>query len=83
MLRTRFAPSPTGLLHLGNIYSALQCEAWAKKNEADLLLRIEDIDDMRCKAEFAQQIMDDLTWLGVAFDEEPVFQSSRLALYKN
>ena len=83
MLRTRFAPSPTGLLHLGNVYSALQCEAWAKENRAELLLRIEDIDYMRCKAEFTQQIMDDLTWLGIAFDEEPSFQSSRLALYKN
>ncbi|HID37013.1 MAG TPA: tRNA glutamyl-Q(34) synthetase GluQRS [Ghiorsea sp.] len=82
MLKTRFAPSPSGLLHLGNIYSALQCEAWAKSNKAQMILRIEDVDFHRCKTEFSQQIMDDLAWLGIHFDGEPSFQQQRLDLYQ-
>ena len=83
MLRTRFAPSPTGLLHLGNIYSALQCEAWAKEHKAELLLRIEDIDFTRCKPEFSKQIIDDLIWLGMSFDGEITYQSQRHHLYQD
>ena len=81
MFKTRFAPSPTGLLHLGNIYSALQCESWAKEHHAALLLRIEDIDFTRCKPEFTQQMMDDLAWVGVSFDGDVMYQSQRLKLY--
>ncbi len=81
-LQTRFAPSPTGLLHLGNIYSALQCQAWAKDNDATLLLRIEDIDFTRCKPELAEQMIDDLHWVGISFDGEVVYQSQRLDLYQ-
>lgn len=82
-LKTRFAPSPTGLLHVGNAYSVLVCRQWAEKHHADLLLRIEDIDYTRCKPEFYQQIMDDLAWLGIVFQGEIVRQSSRHKLYRN
>lgn len=81
-LKTRFAPSPTGLLHVGNAYSALICQQWAEQHHADLLLRIEDIDYTRCKPEFYQQITDDLAWLGLSFHEETVKQSSRHNLYR-
>jgi glutamyl-Q tRNA(Asp) synthetase len=81
MLKTRFAPSPTGLLHLGNIYSALQCQAWAKHHHAGFILRIEDIDFTRCKPKFSQQIMDDLNWIGIGFDDVS-YQSQSLSLYK-
>ncbi len=81
IFKTRFAPSPTGLLHLGNIYSALQCERWAKEHDAALLLRIEDIDFTRCKPEFKQQMMDDLAWMGLSFDGEMIHQSQRLETY--
>ncbi len=79
--RTRFAPSPTGLLHLGNAYSALCCEQWAKAQDAELLLRIEDIDHTRCRKEFADKMLQDLSWLGIPFDGEVVFQQQRLPLY--
>ncbi len=75
-LRTRFAPSPTGLLHVGNAYSALYCANWAKKNQAELLLRIEDIDHKRCHSEFTTAILEDLQWLGLHWPD-PVRQQSR------
>ena len=81
-MKTRFAPSPTGLLHLGNLYSALQCQSWAKIHEAQLLLRIEDIDFTRCKPEFTSQMIEDLTWAGILFDGQIMYQSQRSALYQ-
>ena len=81
MKRTRFAPSPTGLLHLGNIYSALVCEHWAKEHDAQFLLRVEDIDFTRCKPKHTKQLLDDLAWLGISFDDVS-FQQQRLALYE-
>lgn len=81
-MKTRFAPSPTGLLHTGNIYSALTCEAWAKKQNAVLLLRIEDIDFTRCKPEFSIQIIDDLNWIGINFTGDISYQQQRLGLYQ-
>ena len=81
MKRTRFAPSPTGLLHLGNVYSALVCEHWAKEHDAQILLRVEDIDFTRCKPKHTEQMLDDLVWLGLSFDEVS-FQQQRLALYE-
>ncbi|MDQ6981047.1 MAG: tRNA glutamyl-Q(34) synthetase GluQRS [Ghiorsea sp.] len=81
MKKTRFAPSPTGLLHLGNAYSALVCEQWAKKHDAALFLRVEDIDFTRCKPKFSKQMLDDLTWLGISFDVVS-FQQQRLVLYE-
>ncbi len=82
MIRTRFAPSPTGLLHVGNAYSALMCELWARQNNAELLLRIEDIDFTRCRKELSQQMLEDLAWLDIRFDGETVYQQQRLTLYQ-
>lgn len=65
MKRTRFAPSPTGLMHVGNAFAALQCQQWALSHHAELLLRIEDIDYTRCRPEYTQSIMQDLQWLGI------------------
>ncbi len=81
-MRTRFAPSPTGLLHIGNAYSALTCQAWAKKYQAAFILRIEDIDFTRCKPEFSVQMIDDLNWLGISFTGEISYQQQRLFLYQ-
>jgi len=82
MFRTRFAPSPTGLLHVGNAYSALKCQQWAERQDAELLLRIEDIDHTRCRGEFTKAIVEDLNWLGVRWHGQPVKQSDRLGVYK-
>ncbi len=73
---TRFAPSPTGLLHLGHAYSALFTQTQAKKTGGRFLLRIEDIDPLRCRKEFEDAIYEDLTWLGLTW-EEPVRRQSR------
>jgi glutamyl-Q tRNA(Asp) synthetase len=72
---TRFAPSPTGHLHLGHAYSALTAYS-ARGNGGRLLLRIEDIDKTRCRAEFIKAIKEDLAWLGLEW-EEPVRQQSK------
>jgi len=80
--RTRFAPSPTGLLHIGNAYSALLCQAWAEKYHAELLLRIEDVDHTRCRSEFADAIFEDLNWLGLSWQEPVRYQSQHLKDYR-
>lgn len=80
--RTRFAPSPTGLLHVGNAYSALICRRWAEMHNAELLLRIEDIDHTRCRDEYVDQILDDLEWLGIHFHGDVIHQSQRHPLYR-
>ncbi len=72
---TRFAPSPTGLLHLGHAYSALTAYDAAQGARGQLVLRIEDIDQTRCKAEFERAIIEDLTWLGLTW-ETPVRRQS-------
>ena len=72
---TRFAPSPTGLLHLGHAYSALFAEGLAKRAGGRFLLRIEDIDPVRCHQEFEDSIYEDLTWLGLKW-ETPVLRQS-------
>jgi len=78
---TRFAPSPTGLLHLGSAYSALT--AWRRARDAGgrFLLRLEDIDKARCRLEFADAILEDLTWLGVDWDGEVRVQSQHMDEY--
>ncbi|MDQ6996286.1 MAG: tRNA glutamyl-Q(34) synthetase GluQRS [Mariprofundus sp.] len=81
-MRTRFAPSPTGLLHLGNAYSALICQRWAEKHDAELLLRIEDIDHTRCSAEYADAIFKDLGWLGLHWQTPVRYQSRHLDDYQ-
>lgn len=76
MTVTRFAPSPTGYLHLGHAYSALFAERAARAAGGRFLLRIEDIDAARCRPEFTDAIFDDLAWLGLTW-EEPVRRQSR------
>ena len=75
--RIRFAPSPTGELHLGGARTALFNWLFSKKYNGQFFLRIEDTDRVRTKEVFTQQICDSLNWLGLTWDEEPVFQSSR------
>ncbi|MDQ6986307.1 MAG: tRNA glutamyl-Q(34) synthetase GluQRS [Mariprofundaceae bacterium] len=82
MLRTRFAPSPTGYLHVGNALSALYCQQWAKNHHAQLLLRIEDIDSNRCRGEFSVAIIEDLQWLGLHWHGEIRYQSRHLDAYR-
>ncbi|ESQ80048.1 tRNA glutamyl-Q(34) synthetase GluQRS [Asticcacaulis sp. YBE204] len=77
--RTRFAPSPTGYLHLGHAYAALTAHDATRANGGDFSLRIEDIDRTRCRPEYEQAIYDDLTWLGIRWDREPLRQSGHLA----
>ena len=78
---TRFAPSPTGRLHLGHAYSALQAHDQARRHEGTFLLRIEDIDPGRSRPEYIDGIIGDLEWLGIMPDGEIVYQSERLPLY--
>jgi glutamyl-Q tRNA(Asp) synthetase len=78
---TRFAPSPTGYLHLGHAYAALFAYEAARQTDGRFLLRLEDIDYQRCRPEFEQAIIEDLAWLGFTWDGEPVRQSRRTHLY--
>lgn len=78
---TRFAPSPTGYLHLGHAYSALYAWEAARASGGTFRLRIEDIDRQRCRAEFAQALLEDLRWLGLTWDGPVLRQSDRLAHY--
>lgn len=80
-VRTRFAPSPNGLLHLGHAYAAVVAHDLAREQGGQFLLRIEDIDGTRSRPELAAEMLDDLIWLGLGWDEEVVFQSDRLAQY--
>jgi glutamyl-Q tRNA(Asp) synthetase len=81
-LTTRFAPSPTGYLHLGHAYSAL--DGWRRARAAGgrFLLRLEDIDAARCKPEYRDAILEDLRWLGLDWDGKVRVQSANLAEYK-
>ena len=78
---TRFAPSPNGPLHLGHAYSAIVAHDLAVKAGGEFLLRIEDIDGPRSRPEFATQIREDLSWLGLKWREVPA-QSTRLSRYE-
>ena len=80
-VRTRFAPSPTGYLHLGNIRSALYPWAYARKHGGAFVLRIEDTDAERSTQEAVQAILDSMAWLGLDYDEGPVYQSQRMDRY--
>jgi glutamyl-Q tRNA(Asp) synthetase len=77
---TRFAPSPTGLLHLGHAFSAVRAHDLADATGGRFLLRIEDIDGTRSRPEYVDAILADLAWLGLSH-EPPLFQSQRVALY--
>jgi len=78
----RFAPSPNGLLHLGHGYSALLNFDLARRSGGRFLLRIEDIDRARCRPEFETAIIEDLAWLGIAWDQPVRRQSEHLAVYQ-
>ena len=78
-VRTRFAPSPTGFLHIGGARTALFNALFARRHGGQYLLRIEDTDRARSTQEAVQQILDSLDWLGLSPDEPPVFQSAREA----
>ncbi len=82
MITTRFAPSPTGYLHLGHAHAALV--AWRRARQAGgrFLLRIEDIDATRCRPDFAAAILEDLAWLGLDWDGEVRVQSAHLPEYR-
>jgi glutamyl-Q tRNA(Asp) synthetase len=78
---TRFAPSPTGRLHMGHAFSAMLAHDFARQRGGDFLLRIEDIDPGRCREEFVDAIYEDLRWLGLGWDGAVLRQSERLPLY--
>jgi len=77
---TRFAPSPTGFLHIGHAYAALM--AFRQADAGAFLLRIEDLDRGRSRAEYTAALCEDLAWLGLAWREPLLFQSSRAAAYR-
>jgi len=78
---TRFAPSPTGRLHLGHAFSALRAHDFARERDGAFLLRIEDIDAGRSRPEYVDGIIEDMLWLGLEWDDEIIYQSERLDLY--
>ena len=81
-VRTRFAPSPTGVLHLGSIRTALFCWLYARHNDGAFVLRIEDTDRERSTEENVQAIFDGMDWLGLDADEGPFFQTRRFDRYR-
>lgn len=82
MIVTRFAPSPTGKLHLGHAFSAVLGSDRARVETGKFLLRIEDLDETRSRPEFVEGIFEDLRWLGLQWDDTPVVQSQRQAAYE-
>lgn len=78
---TRFAPSPTGDLHIGNVRAALYCWLFAKKNQGKMILRIEDTDLERSTKESVNVILNGLNWLNLTWDEGPYFQTDRFPRY--
>jgi glutamyl-tRNA synthetase len=82
MVRTRFAPSPTGYLHIGGARTALFSWAYARKHKGTFVLRIEDTDLERSTEESVQAILDSMNWLGLDYDEGPFYQMQRMDRYK-
>ena len=82
MIVTRFAPSPSGRLHLRHAYSAVIGHARAREAGGKFRLRIEDLDQTRCKSEFVDGIYEDLSWLGLEWDEPVLVQSQRTTEYQ-
>ncbi len=80
--RTRFAPSPTGLLHLGHAYSAMLAQDMALAHDSTLILRIEDTDTARCRPAYEAAIYEDLSWLGIGWDSPVWRQSERQEAYE-
>lgn len=82
MIITRFAPSPTGYLHIGSVRTALFCWLWSKRNNGKFILRIEDTDRERSTEEAVQVILDGLKWLNLDWDEGPIYQTARFDRYQ-
>jgi glutamyl-tRNA synthetase len=82
VVRTRFAPSPTGVLHLGSVRTALFCWLYARRHRGKFILRIEDTDRERSTKENVDAILDGMAWLGLDADEGPFFQTDRFSRYK-
>ena len=82
MIRTRFAPSPTGYLHIGGARTALFAWAYARHHQGSFILRIEDTDLERSTPEATQAILDGMRWLGLDADEGPYYQTQRMARYR-
>lgn len=78
----RFAPSPSGRMHMGNLWSCLLAWLSARSVGGGMVLRLEDLDPDRCRPEYCGQIMRDLEWLGLDWDGEPVYQSKRTEVYR-
>ncbi|RKY44339.1 MAG: glutamate--tRNA ligase [Candidatus Omnitrophota bacterium] len=81
MVKTRFAPSPTGFLHLGGARTCLFSWLYARKSKGKFILRIEDTDRLRSKEEYLEEILESLSWLGIDWDEI-FYQSQRLSIYR-
>jgi len=81
-MRFRFAPSPTGFLHIGGARTALFNWLLARKEQGKFILRIEDTDPVRSTRESIDAILDSMTWLGLDWDEGPIYQTDRLAIYR-
>ncbi|WP_108646490.1 glutamate--tRNA ligase [Polynucleobacter rarus] len=81
-VRTRFAPSPTGFIHLGNLRSALYPWAFARSQQGDFVLRIEDTDQERSSLEAVEVIIEGMSWLGLDVDEGPIYQMQRIDRYR-
>jgi glutamyl-tRNA synthetase len=81
-VRTRFAPSPTGLLHIGGVRTALFCWLYARRHGGTFILRVEDTDRERSTPEAVQVILDGMAWLGLDADEGPFYQTKRYARYR-
>ena len=82
-VRTRFAPSPTGFLHIGGLRTALFCWLYARRHAGQFVLRIEDTDLERSTAPAIQQILDGMEWAGLVHDEGPFYQTKRFDRYKD
>jgi glutamyl-tRNA synthetase len=82
-IRTRFAPSPTGYLHIGGARTALFCWLYARKHGGAFILRIEDTDRERSTTESVNAILEGMAWLGLAYDEGPFFQTERFPRYRD
>ena len=82
VIKTRFAPSPTGYLHIGGARTALFAFLYAKSQEGECFLRIEDTDKERSKDEYTTEIIESFKWLGVEFDNKVVYQSNNADRYK-
>ena len=82
-VRVRLAPSPTGTLHIGTARTALFNWLFARKNKGEFLLRLEDTDKERSKLEFTENILEGLEWLGLNWDNEPIFQSKEIESHKS